>query len=162
MEPAATLTALLKPLREAYAEEESTRVGAVPGQVTTADWCVAACSQVYVRLESLYRSTQQFPAPDSGADTCGAVMAAVWHIGVWRCVHDLQANGAPPAVEDQTADAVMILEDTCRIREAIASYAAELTSRRGSYQLGRWTPIGPLGACAGGYWTLTTRLGRTA
>ncbi len=161
MEPGTTFAALLGRLREAYEDSPGTKVAGVPGQVTTADWCQAQCSQVYLRLDNMFRSQVSFPNPDNTPDTCGSVMAAVWHLGVWRCVHGLDGQGYPPPVEAQTEDAVQLLDDTCRLRSAAAAFIAnDLVSGKGATLLGRWTPMGPMGNCAGGYWSFTTKLGR--
>ncbi len=160
-EPATTFATLLGHLRTAYADEREVRVSGVVGQTTTADWCAGACGQVFLRLDNLYRSSTQFPNPDNTPDSCGGSMTAVWHLGIWRCVHGLTTDGQPPAPEDQTTDTVQLLEDTCTLRRAVEAYADGLRASKGAYLLGRWTPMGPFGNCAGGYWTLTTRLGRT-
>jgi hypothetical protein len=156
MTPAEAALSLLDALGEAYTAQDGVSVTLVPGQITTDDWCWGGCGSAYVRLDSAYRSTR-FPAPDSGAVTGPAPLAARFHVGIHRCVAGVTEGGEPPSTLAQTEDALALLDDLCRLDAAISRWA-KVNGGRNGWVLGAWSPVGPLGDCAGGFWPVTIRL----
>lgn len=156
MTPADAALDLLEVVGAAYPKDADTLgVTLVPGQITTDDWCWAGCGTAYIRLDTMYASTR-FPQADA-EPRCDALMAARFHVGVHRCVAGMTEAGEPPTVEQQTEDALALMDDAHRLRCAIHTLPTPRYAR-GRVLLGGWTPVGPLGDCAGGFWPVTLRL----
>jgi hypothetical protein len=153
------LALLLECVHNEYADDQGDveeRVVAQPGQTRTEDWCQQGCGTLYVRLDSMVPSSP-FPNPDRTVTSVSAPLAATWHIGVLRCIPGMDAQGNPPDALDQTTAAAQLAGDADKLLHAIRCCLTD-HFKRGAQVIGAWTPTGPSGDCAGGYWVLTTRL----
>lgn len=152
--PASIALDLIAGVGKAYEHDDSMRVALIPGAMVPDDWCWGGCGAVFVRLDQAYASTR-FPTPDT-SPTCTAPLAARFHVGVARCVAGMSDKGQPPSAEAQTEDALILLDDLTTLRCALRDVAAAY--RGGEVLVGAWTPVGPVGDCAGGYWAVTIRV----
>lgn len=111
----------------------------------------------YVRLDGMGVSTAAYPSIDAAPSGRVGPLAATFHIGVARCVSVMQDGQRPPTVAEQTAEARQFLDDARRLRKAVRCCLADTLGSKTTL-LGRWTPQGPLGGCAGGFWPVTVRV----
>lgn len=150
---------LVERLAEAYTAEPGVRVVFVPGGNVTHDWCWSGCGMVYVRVDSIYPS-QAFPTSDTAPAACAMPLAVRFHVGVHRCIATMTESGEPPDPAEQSADALQLLDDADTLRCAIHAAQVGNPDRipRKQSMLGAWTPQGPLGDCAGGFWPWTVRV----
>jgi len=131
--------------------------GVVPGQVPSMDFCdcldASACGMGWVRLDTAYPSTV-FPQQQTAARNCRTPLALSIQVGVTRCVPGLDAAGNPPDAVEQ-AEAVRIqMGDMLAARRAIVCCLGD----HPAHMLGRYTPLGPLGNCAGGFWVASVQV----
>lgn len=126
----------------------------IPGQVLVTDFVWPNCDQAWVRLDSLFPSSQ-FPIPDNRPTACATPVAMRWHVGIARCVNGLDENGQSPDAPDQAADSLQIMGDAMTIRTMLCELSK--SAGRGESLLGAWQPMGPLGNTAGGWWPWTVR-----
>lgn len=146
---------LMEVLTVLYDDDPGMRVLAVPGQIIPDDWCWSGCAAAYVRLDTSYTAVK-FPTPDIIPDPSSGLVAR-YHVGLHRCVSGMDDSGNAPPPDEQTADALAIMRDAWRIRCALKAWAKTYHGK-GGFLLGTWTPAGPLGNCAGGFWPVTIRL----
>lgn len=162
------LLPLLDGLRESLGEKlaasmggETCALAVVPGTQVIADWCTCGnatgCGgMAWVRLDSVYSSSERFPSPDGSTKTsCAVVLAAVIEVGVLRCVPKMKPQTkTPPSPAEQTQAALVAASDALAMARAITCYDG--VSRRPSV-LGRWSPRDS-GDCGGGAMTVTVKL----
>lgn len=156
---AGLLDAFLAQIEIAYDDEPNIRCVAQPGENLITDWCAGSCAMAYVRVASLGVSTTGFPETDVAGGR-GGPLAATFHLGVARCVAMMDEQGNPPAPEQQTAEARQFLTDAQTLRRVVACTILEQRPHlyTKTVGLGTWTPQGPEGGCAGGYWPVSTRV----
>lgn len=155
MTPADAALELLTVVGDAYTADPTMTASLIPGQVMVDDWCWGGCGTAYVRLNTSHHSAS-FPTPVAAPSSQPAPLVAQFHVGVNRCVHGMADDGTPPTPKQLTEDALVLLEDLCTLHTALTAWIQ--AKRRGNVLLGAWTPVGPLGDCAGGFWTVTLRL----
>lgn len=155
MKPTDAALELVAVVGGAYEGQDGVGVAFVPGQITVDDWCWSGCQTAYVRLDTLYPSAR-FPTPDTTPADPPSKRAARFHVGIHRCVHGMDGD-RPPSAAAQTEDALAILDDAELLYCALVPWTRARFGR-GRSLIGGWTPMGPLGDCAGGYWTVTLHL----
>lgn len=124
----------------------------VPVELDDCDTCGAG----YVRLESAYPSTVQFPEPDQNA-TCRAVMAFSVVVGIARCAPIGDDRGNPPTQDELAEYAREVFADMATIRRAIRCCLVDDKFEDIEYVLGTYTQLPSAGGVGGGEWTLTIR-----
>lgn len=99
--------------------------------------------------------TDNFPTPQTGAMICPpAEWAVSLTVAILRCAHSVNDSGEPPSAAQMTGDAEKVQRDRAIIDEAIrCCFLAD--AEGGTYSIGAWTPLGPIGGCVGGQQTLT-------
>lgn len=147
---------LLELLAATYPEDTGMRVTLVAGAIIPDDWCWSGCGAVYGRLDAVYPTTD-FPVPLTHPAPPGTPLAARWAVGVHRAVAGMDNAGNPPDPVRQSNDALALMHDAWILRCALLPWVKE-QAHRGGAMLGNWTPVGPLGDCAGGYWPVTIRM----
>ena len=129
--------------------------GVWPGAEVAWEFCDECggehCGMLYVRLASMFPSTV-FPEQDTMSASCSTERALAVEVGVLRCL-PVEADGTAPDGATLTAVSLSILDDAMALCQTIQGWAAANDQR---YLLGAWEPLGPQGACAGGFWTFTT------
>lgn len=134
------------------------RAGLVPGRDVAWDDCCGDASgegQAWVALGEI----RPQPSPNAGAtQSCSWEYAADLLIGVMRCVPSLGQNGEIPAAGDLDDAASKLFRDASLVRSAIlCCWVERARLDRGDWEIGRYTPLGPQGACAGGQTLVTVR-----
>ena len=130
------------------------RVFLAPGLDVPHDDCCEGGGQLWVRV------IDQVPYRPSTRtlDRCGSGMKTVrFGVGTVRCVHSLDARGNPPSAGTASDDAIELWQDANAVEQAFyccLSLDADLLGK----SLDRYDPIGPLGGCAGGEWTISARV----
>lgn len=127
-------------------------VGVVPGANVAMDFCdcdASGCGMGYVRLDTVYPSTQ-FPIQDTTA-RCTAPLAARVAVGVTRCLPTMDDSGNAPTVLQQAQAVQNQMADMMAARRAIACCLDPAVP----YMLGAYTPVGPYADCGGGFWLVT-------
>lgn len=114
------------------------------------------CGAGYVRLESAYPSTIQFPEQDQQA-TCRAVMAFPVTVGIVRCAPVGDSLGNPPEPKELNAFARQVFADMALIRRAIACCLVDDKFEDIEYVMGEYTQRLVEGGTGGGEWQLTIR-----
>jgi len=131
----------------------------VPGGPPPMDSCgcnggkTPGCGTAWVRLVRTFPSAV-YPAQDTSVRSCGVQQAAVFELGVYRCLPTLGANGSPPTSVEQTQATITQTGDWAAMVTAVRC-CDTLTGKDpvlGSYE------TGSLGGCGGGRLTVTTRL----
>jgi hypothetical protein len=134
--------------------DERPTVTLMTGQTPAADWCSGPdCWTVYARLDTSYPAGNGI-TQDQAPNGLLSPIVDRWHLGTFMCVADLDDQGNPPSAEQQTTDALHILDTMEKLRCAADAVITGHFSRK-SALLGAWFPIGPSGGCAGGYWPLS-------
>lgn len=119
--------------------------------------CPAGEGQAWVAV-SRYFPTESFPDPAAGAHRCHPREYAVELVAaVLRCATVVDDAGQPPSAAAVTDDARKVGRDRQALLEAILCGYVGDDADPGEFRLGEWTPLGPLGGCVGGQWTLTVR-----
>ncbi len=125
---------------------------AVPIEV---DGC-QECGAGYVRLNTAFPSTVQFPQPDQQG-TCRAVLAFDVTVGIARCAPVGDNFGNPPSPADLADYARQIFSDMALIHRAISCCLVDAKFTDIEYVLGSYTQLPAEGAVGGGEWQLTIR-----
>lgn len=90
--------------------------------------------------------------PQYGRGDCGIEMIrATVQVGVLRCVGMIDDRGLPPTPERMGDDETVIIADMTVIARTLECASFD---RVQASQLQGWTPVGPDGGVAGGYWTV--------
>lgn len=140
------------------------------GALVPMDSCGCGCSsangQASVQVTSIF-PTSKFPR--RGVDTeyrgpCGTAVtwAADLTMTVYRCVHGLKQDGAPPTCGEMDLDARIIQADAAAMRRAFACCdwnQPDPALRPAAIIPGAWSPVPPMGNCAGGFMPVTVDLG---
>jgi len=115
-----------------------------PGtQVAWDDCCKGQLWARLVRLEA---------APVKPGTSCGPdFFIATLELGIVRCVSTVDDRGRVPSAARISEDGMSGLVDMGVLLEAIQCSPRTRT-------VGKWTPAGPNGGCAGGSWEFTVRL----
>lgn len=136
------------------------RVFIEPGADAVWDTCCidgVGEGQLWVATTQVYPATGQL-TPDPQPVRCHpTAFAATMIVGLLRCAHTLDDQGHPPTVEQVTEDAEKVARDRTLLRDAILCDAGPALDT-GGFSLGVWQPLGPMGGCVGGQWTLTVAL----
>lgn len=130
------------------------RVFLAPGLEVAHDDCCEGGGQLWVRV------IEQIPyvPPGRVVNPCGSGMKTVrYGVGTIRCVHSLDSRGHPPSAATVTADAVGGWQDANAL-EQMFYCCLPVEGDLFAKNLDRYDPIGPLGGCAGGEWTITTKV----
>lgn len=120
--------------------------GLYPGVEVAHDYCTDCgndvCGMGYVRL-ALGSPYSTFPNPAID-DRCALPMMWAVEVGALRCMPSSEDGSG---LDEQTLAEVSLrtMLDSLALRDAIKCCT-------GSWGLGPWTPVGPLGMCVGGYW----------
>lgn len=114
------------------------------------------CAAGYVRLDTAYPSTVQFPALDDTA-TCRATMAFGVSVGIQRCLPMGDSAGNPPTPEELAEYARQVFADMAAIRRAIACCLVDAKFEDIEYVMGTYTQLSAQEGVGGGEWTLTIR-----
>ena len=134
-----------------------TRASLQPGSEVAWDDCDCGGS-LWVQLTgyapktaaNLSRSAQPF------CDVVG--WQATLAVGRVQCVAVMTDSGKAPPAAQVSSDALKVVTDMREMLTAILCDVPELSGVK-RVKLGSWSPLGPLGGCAGGQWTLTVELG---
>lgn len=164
----ATLSAVMDDLRaclcaalaDATPGGEPCFCGLYPGAAANADFCTCkgrgeGCGQAWVRLDRIYPSTR-FPAVDTTGTSCGAPLAAVLELGVYRCLAGTDGQGNAPDAAKQANAVLQAVADADAMRKAVT--CCEAITKRPNV-LGTYTPRDS-GNCGGGVWPVTVHLVR--
>lgn len=118
----------------------------LPGGPGLYDFAIGG--QAWVRLVTAFPSTN-FPAADT-LSGCAAPLAYQVEVGIVRCAPQMDEQGNPPPVMEQTEAAIYQMGDLAAIRKAVQCCFAKDDY---IYRLGSYTPI-MLGDALGGAWTV--------
>lgn len=123
----------------------------VPGSQVAWDDCCSG--QLWGRLVSLGPMPGNNPGRLPGLGACGSPeYLATVEIGILRCASVFDDNtGRAPRPAKIGNEGAQLLEDMGDILRALACADAPLKVR----SIVGWTPTGPEGGCAGGYWQFT-------
>jgi hypothetical protein len=135
------------------------RVELTPGAVPAWDDCCSG--QLYARIINVFPTAGKespFPTPDTRqrgpADATCKIHAFGIHfgLGILRCAHTVNDQGAAPSAAQVTDNAVLMYADS---RSLLAVLLCDVPSVKGVHQikLGQWGPLGVDGGCMGGEWT---------
>lgn len=127
-----------------------------PGLTVAWDNCCEGEGQLWVRVVDVV-PTAGANAPFPGYDTtqrgnCPALLAVQIGLGVVRCVHTIRDDGTPPTGDEMSEDGEAMLLDMGILLDTIQCDVRALPGVL-TLKIGRWTPQGPEGGCAGGEWT---------
>lgn len=134
------------------------------GVMPPMDACGCGCTdggsgQASVQVTAIYPSSK-FPRTgvDDWRGPCAAEVTWVADLAmtVYRCVHGVDEQGAPPTCEELEQDARTIQADAAAMRRAFACCDWAEDAR---VVPGAWTPVPPTGNCAGGFMLVTVDLG---
>lgn len=131
-----------------------------PGLTVVADYCgcnraATKCGMAWVRLDRVF-PYKTFPQPDTTSDSCGSSLAAVFELGVYRCLPTPDAKGNPPTAAEQT-NATRIQLGDWRAMDAAIKCCDALDPK--NTVRGIYTARGQ-GGCGGGVLLVTTSLRR--
>lgn len=146
---------LIYPVLESMVIKAFEGLDPIPGRMIVAPglevaWDDCCDGQVWTRLIQLLPMVQQ------GAPGCGVVgWQATIGLGIVRCVATVNDSGQAPSAGQITADASQMTSDIDVLREVITCNTFQPLERL--VPTG-WVPLGPLGGCAGGEWTMTGTL----
>lgn len=115
-----------------------------------------ACGAGYVRLNTGFPSTVEFPQPDQQA-TCRSVLAFDVTVGIVRCAPAGDNYGNPPSSDELVDFARTIFSDMALIHRAIACCLVDAKFEDIEYVLGTYTQLPAEGGVGGGEWQLTIR-----
>lgn len=151
-----TLGPALESLRDAAVEvlEECGReVGLVtlaPGAEVAWDNCCEGGGELWVRVLDIT------PMPQ-GSQPCNITdLRARVGLGIVRCVHGLNDEGAPTS-EDMTGDTLTMTADAEALLRAIRGWEGTKQVTLQTLTVESGTPQGPSGYCGGWEWVLTFR-----
>lgn len=147
------LAALSICVEEALAQDGSGPVcwnGIVHGEPAwTCDSCNGStCGMAYVSVETIYPYAI-FGIEGADPGSCATMFAMRVQVGVVRCVPVADEDGNMPLPAEVTESALDLHADAFALRNAIVCCLESDMIR-----LGTWTPVGPQGGCAGGFWTV--------
>lgn len=141
------------------------------GGLPPMDSCYCECGatgggngQASVQVSDYYPSAR-FPRRgiDVWDDNCNTITwVAELTMTVYRCVHVLAEDGTPPTCAELDADARKLASDRTAMMAAWACCdwrRAEPGGEEASVVPQGWTPVGPLGGCAGGTFTVLVDVG---
>lgn len=96
--------------------------------------------------------------PVQGGSDSGNCPAYMWTatVGIVRCVSVLGEDGQPPTAAQVAADADRQITDADAIWHALRCCPTR-PEALADVSLSSWRPLGPLGGCAGGTWTMRGR-----
>lgn len=121
-----------------------------PGEQVAWDDCCddgGVGGQLWVRCLNVF-PTGPFPQQDND-QKCGVrFTTAVLAVGVVRCAHTLDDQGNSPTAEEMNGDTLGIMDDMEDLFTAITQ------DYHWKHTVGRWSPLGPDGGCAGGEWVI--------
>jgi hypothetical protein len=129
--------------------------GILPGDSVAYDYCSPCagdqCGMAWVRLAAVV----PMPSNTAGGLTlpgrCAPALVGVFEVGVLRCAPTLGEDGELPSMADQLDAAELQASDM-----GAAGRAAACCFTDGRIvTVGEWTPIGPLGGCLGGSWSVS-------
>ena len=127
--------------------------GGPPPYDTCCD-CGTGEGMAYVQIASV-APTDDFPNQQTGAMRCppsGQILQL--NIAILRCAAVVDDQGRAPSSERMTADALKVQRDRTIVYEAIRCCYLD-DADPGTYVIGAFTPLGPIGGCVGGLTTLT-------
>lgn len=132
--------------------------GLYPGSLTPADWCscrgtTTSCGMAWARLDRIFPSSR-FPQLDQSGTSCGAPLAAVIELGVYRCLPAATERGEPPTAVALAQATVVQNGDAAAMHKALTCCGA-LADRPSV--LGTYIPRDS-GGCGGGIWPITVQL----
>jgi len=123
-------------------------VGILPGANVALDYCQECgdkCGMAWVRLTSIRPSG----ASAELSNPCGGPLEASIEVGISRCA-PMGSEGEPPTMAEQLESAQLMMADQSAALRAIRC----CMGRERDFDLGAWTPMGPMGGCVGGTWTV--------
>src|SRR5690606_33510636 len=104
--------------------------------------CAAGTGEAWVRVETVYPSTN-FPQPESRSNRCDyGSIAAKFNLGIYRCAPALDSDGDAPAVEDRAATLARQLQDRAILTQP-ARCALTLHDDDRYWYIDAWKPIDP-------------------
>lgn len=142
------------------AEVPAALVHLAPGATVAHDSCCEGGGQLYLRVIEVYPSVGNgsngvpFPQMDAAQRGVGCginVLAFHLALGAIRCAHVLDDSGHPPTADEMSHDAEGTMVDLALLLDTLACDLAGLPGVMQT-KIGRWTPQGPQGGCAGGEW----------
>jgi len=124
--------------------------GIHPGDNASWDLCECgdgSCGKAWVRLGSAF-PYETFPAA-SLQSQCELPVAYTVEVGIMRCMPTMELDGSAPEADVVSDVALGIAIDQAALLRAInCCQSSHIKS------VEAWQPLGPLGACVGGVWTL--------
>lgn len=122
----------------------------------SATWDQCDCDgQLWVRVSNLVPSGRPWPQPLPAASPCTPeVRAVTMHLGVIRCIATVNDRGQPPTALEVTNDGINALTDAACLYDFLTALEPP-TVGLGMLRVDGWQPLGPMGGCAGGEWTIT-------
>jgi hypothetical protein len=137
-----------------------------PGMVPVPmDTCYCNCpdgnaGQASVQITDIFPSSR-FPRNqiDVWDEACavGVTWVAELTMTVYRCVSTMEGTGQPPTCEQLERDFRVIQSDAAAMRRAFACCSDWALGQQ--IRPGGWKPIGPMGACAGGFMSVLVDVG---
>lgn len=131
--------------------------GVLAGDTVTMDYCSPCgggrCGMAWVRIASvLPLAAVGFNVNFAVSEKCAPALAGVFEVGVLRCAPTFAPGGELPSLADQLAAAELQASDM----GAAGRAASCCFAKDGRFvTVGSWNPIGPVGDCLGGAWTVT-------
>lgn len=127
--------------------------GYYPGQEVSWDYCGEChgekCGMGYVKIVNSYRSAN-FPNPDVSVG-CTSPLVVELAVGSLRCIPVAEDDGSLPHESLMWEAGLGIMADMSALFVAIDCCEMETA-------IGEYTPLGPLGGCAGGEWQVWVTL----
>lgn len=116
---------------------------------------------VWINLLRTWR-TNEFPVESQSPVECTATRAALFQVGVARCVSTVDDQGWLPSADVLDQEALALLDDAHRLDRAVCQAARRLVHDREvalAYSLGPGEPIGPEGGLVTWVQTVTFQIG---
>jgi hypothetical protein len=130
--------------------------GILPGAEVALDYSgdcgEGICGMAWVRLIAVYPSTV-VGTPNELPGNCSSLIGMDVELGIMRCISQPADDGTPPDPADLQADAALQVADLMALRKA-----AFCCGNEKDLVLGAYTPVGPVGGLAGGFWVLSLQV----
>ena len=134
--------------------------GAAPALDRGLDETAGCCGQLWVRLVSLYPSTEAFPDQDATPrrleDMSWAVQLEVGLVRPAPVIQEVAGEAVLPPMEEEQEAAAVAVTDAAIIRQALMSNYAE--DQDVAVVLGAFVPFGPDGGIVGGATNVTVQV----
>lgn len=118
--------------------------------------CENSTGHLFARVARIYPSGtngSRFPQPSLAPNNCPVQLAADVDLGIYRCVANLDDNGAGPTPRRRAEDALRIARDASVLYNVLLAHNPVWANF--PVVIRQWTPIESQGSCAGGKWSVS-------